>query len=74
MKKADNLKFHYTIATENNNMVLTETIQKKDLGVWISNYLKCEKQVVAASQQAIVVLHSVKRAFIQFDRHVQHCS
>ena len=33
----------------------------------MSNNLTWEKQVVAATQQAMVVLHSVKRAFIHFD-------
>ena len=42
--------------------------QEKDLGVWISNNLKCDKEVVAASQHAIVVLRSIKRAFFLFDR------
>ena len=56
------------MTTENNNIILTETVQEKDLGVWISNNLKWEKQVVAATQQAMVVLRSVKRAFIHFDR------
>ena len=46
------------------HMVLTETVQEKDLDVWISNNLKCEKQVVTASEQAMVVLSSLKRAFI----------
>ena len=53
--------------TKNNNIVLAETVQEKELGVWISNNLKWEKRVVAATQQAMVVLHSVKRAFIHFD-------
>ena len=56
------------MTTENNNIILAETVQEKDLGVWISNNLKWEKQVVAATQQAMVVLRSVKRAFIHFDR------
>ena len=56
------------MTTENNNIVLAETVQEKDLGVWISNNLKWEKQVVAATQQAMVVLHSVKIAFIHFSR------
>ena len=54
------------MTTENNNSVLSETVQEKDLGVWISNNLKWE--VVAATQQVMVVLRSVKRAFIHFDR------
>ena len=43
----------------------------------VSNNLKCEKQVVAASRQvvaasrqAIVVLRSIKKAFIHFDREI----
>ena len=82
----DNPKFEYIMATENNNIILAETVQEKDLGVWISNNLKWEKQFVAATQQAMVVLRSVKRAFIHFDRetfnivyntyirpHLQYC-
>ena len=56
------------MTTENNNIILAETVQEKDLGVWISTNLKWEKQVVAATQQAMVVLHSEKRAVIHFDR------
>ena len=44
------------MTTENNNIVLAETVQEKDQGVWISNNLKWEKQVVAATQQAMMVL------------------
>ena len=68
----DNPTFEYTTTTENNNIVLAETIQEKDLGVWISNNLKWEKQVVATTQQAMVVLRSVKRAFIHFDRETSN--
>ena len=56
------------MTTENNNIVLAETVQEKDLSVWISNNLKWEKQFVPATQQPMVVLRSVKRAFIHFDR------
>ena len=56
------------MTTENNNILLAETIQEKDLCVWISNNLKWEKQVDAATQQTMVVLHFVKRAFVHFDR------
>ena len=48
------------MTTENNNTVLAETVHEKDLGVWISNNLKWEKQVVTATQQVMVVLRSVK--------------
>ena len=64
----DNPKFQYTMTTKKNIIVLAETVQEKDLGVWISNNLKCEKPVVVATQQAMVVLPSVKRACIHFDR------
>ena len=40
--------------------------QPKIICVWMWNNLKCEKQVVAATQQAMVVLRSVKRALILF--------
>ena len=50
--------------TETNNIILAETVQEKDLGVWISNNLKWEKQVVAATQKAMVVLRSLKRAIL----------
>ena len=56
------------MTTEDNNIVLAETVQEKDLGVLMSNNLKCEKQVVATSQHDMVVLQSIKRAFIYFDR------
>ena len=56
------------MTTENNNIVSAETVQAKDLGIWISNNLKWEKQVVVATQQAMVVLRSLKRAFIHFER------
>ena len=42
----DNPKYVYTMTTEN-NIVLAETVQEKDLCVWISYNLKWEKQVVA---------------------------
>ena len=38
----DNPKFLYTTTTEN-NIVLAETVQEKDLGVQISNNFKWEK-------------------------------
>ena len=53
--------------TENENKSLIETREEKDLGVWITNDLKHEKQVIAASQRAMMVLRSVKRAFVRFD-------
>ena len=53
--------------TENENKILIETREEKDLGVWITNDLKPEKQVIAASQRAMTVLRSVKRAFVRFD-------
>ena len=49
------------MTTKYNNMVLTETVQEKDLGGWTSN--KCEKQVIAASQQAMVVLCSIETIY-----------
>ena len=52
------------MTAENNNTVLTETVQEKDLGVWISNNLKCEKQIVAATQQSMVVLLSVESIYL----------
>ena len=53
--------------TENENRILIETSEEKDLGVWITNDLKHEKQVIAASQRAMAVLRSVGRAFVRFD-------
>ena len=53
--------------TENENKILIETREEKELGVWITNDLKPEKQVIAASQRAMTVLRSVKRAFVRFD-------
>ena len=48
--------------------MLIETREEKDIGVWITNDLKREKHVIAASQRAMTVLRSVKRAF----RNVQY--
>ncbi len=64
----NNPKLDYTMRTENENRILIETSEEKDLGVWITNYLKHEKQVIAASQRAMAVLRSVRRAFVRFDR------
>ena len=63
----NNPKLEYTMITENENKILIETREEKDLGVWITNDLKPEKQVIAASQRAMTVLRSVKRAFVRFD-------
>ena len=63
----NNPKLDYTMRTENENMILIETSEEKDIGVWITNDLKHEKQVIAASQRAMTVLRSVKRAFFRFD-------
>ena len=63
----NNPKVDYTMRTENENRILIETSEEKDIGVWITNYLKHEKQVIAASQRAMVVLRSVRRAFVRFD-------
>ena len=63
----NNPKLEYTMRTENENKILIETREEKDLGVWITNDLKPEKQVISASQRAMTVLRSVKRAFVRFD-------
>ena len=63
----NNPKLEYTMRTENENKILIEIREEKDLGVWITNDLKHEKQVIAASQRAMTVLRSVKRAFVRFD-------
>ena len=63
----NNPKLDYTMRTENENRILIETSKEKDLGVWITNDLKHEKQVIAASQRAMAVLRSVRRAFVRFD-------
>ena len=55
----NNPKLEYTMRTENENKILIETREEKDLGVWITNDLKPEKQVIAASQRAMTVLRSV---------------
>ena len=36
-------KLEYTMRTENENKILMETREEKDLGVWITNDLKHEK-------------------------------
>ncbi len=62
----NNPKLDYTMRTENENRILIETSEERDLGVWITNDLKHEKQF-AASQRAMAVLRSVRRAFVRFD-------
>ena len=62
-----NPKLDDTMRTENENRILIETSEEKDLGVWITIDLKHEKQVIAASQRAMAVLRSVRRAFVRFD-------
>ena len=42
--------------TENENKILVETREEKDIGVWITNDLKHEKQVIAASQRDPCIL------------------
>ena len=49
----NNPKLEYTTITEHENRRLIETREEKDLGVWITNDLKHEKQVIPASQRAI---------------------
>ena len=63
----NNPKLDYTMRSENENRILIETSEEKNLGVWITNDLKHEKQVIAASQRAMAVLRSVRRAFVRFD-------
>ena len=63
----NNRKLEYTMRTENENKIVIETREEKDLGVLITHDLKHEKQVIAASQIAMTVLRSVKRAFVRFD-------
>ena len=63
----NNPKLDYTMRTENENRILIETSEEKDLGVWITNDLKHEKQVISTSQRAMAVLCSVRRAFVRFD-------
>ena len=64
----NNPKLEYTMRTENENRILIETSDEKNIGVglWITNDLKHEKQVIAASQSARTVLRSVKRAYVRF--------
>ena len=42
----NNPKLEYTMRTENENKILIETHEEKDLGVWITNDLKHERQVI----------------------------
>ena len=58
----NNPKLEYTVRTENENKILIETREEKDLGVWITNDLKPETQVITASQRAMMVLRSVKKS------------
>ena len=46
---------------------MVEKCRRTTNGVWITNDLKPEKQVISASHRAMTVLRSVKRAFVRFD-------
>ena len=65
----NNPKLEYTMRTANENSLLIETREDKNIGVglWITSALKHEKQFIAASQRAMTVLRSVKRAHVRFD-------
>ena len=65
----NNPKLEYTMRTENENSLLIETREEKNIGVglWITSDLKHEKQFIAASQRAMTVVRSVKRAHVRFD-------
>ena len=65
----NNRKLEYTLITETENRILIETREENNLGVGllITNDLKHEKQVIAASQRAMTVLRTVKRAYVRLD-------
>ena len=65
----NNPKLETNTRTKNENRILISKQVKKRILVyiWITNDLKHEKQVIAASQRAMAVLRSVKRAFVRFD-------
>ena len=65
----NNRKLEYTLITETENRILIETREENNLGVGllITNDLKHEKQVIAASQRAMTVLRTVKKAYVRFD-------
>ena len=67
----DSPQFQHTMTPENNNMVLTEIVQEKDLDVWISNNFKCEKQVVTVYHQPMVgsSLFNRERLFTLTEKH-----
>ncbi len=52
--------------------IVIETSEEKDFGVWITNDLKHEAQVIAASQRAMAVLRSVKRQSHRHDARPAH--
>ena len=77
----NNPKIDYIMRTENENRILIETSEEKDLGVWITNDLKHEKQVIAASQRAMSddadVFRQVKCLYIRgniISRKFANCS
>jgi hypothetical protein len=55
-----------------NDAELQETEEEKDLGVWIVNSLKPEKQVASAVNKAMVVLRAIGRTFENFDIETFH--
>ena len=56
-----NPNLEYTMRTDNENRIVSETCEENNLGVslWITNDVKHEKQVIAASQRAMTVVRSV---------------
>ena len=63
-----NEKYKY----EMNGEELQETEAEKDLGVWMQNNLKPEKQVTTAVNKAMTVLKSIRGAFENYDKETFH--
>ena len=60
----------YTYRME--DKILEEAEQEKDLGVWLKNNLKPEKQVAIAVNKAMATLRSIHRSFVNSDKETFH--
>ena len=63
-----NRRYTYRMVEE----TLEEAEEEKDLGVWMKNNLKPEKQVATAFNKAMATLRSICRSFVNYDKETFH--
>jgi len=67
-KKNPDNKREYFISNGDNLVALKETICEKDLGVFVSNDLKWNKQCSVAAAKANRVLGQIRNSFVSLDK------